>query len=115
VYQAAFALALRQDGMIVSTQVAVPVYFRRVSVGDFRDDLTVNEAVLLELKAVATLERIHEAQILNYLRATKFEVGMLMNFGPKPQFKRVVFENGNKLIRVDPRSSAVRSLQEPER
>jgi len=115
VYHAAFALALRQVGLTVAAEVATPVYFRGTLVGDFRADLTVNGSVLLELKAVSVLDKMHEAQLMNYLRATKFEVGLLFNFGPKPQFKRLVFENRNKLIRVDPRSSAVEPLEGYER
>jgi GxxExxY protein len=111
VYHKAFAIALRQAGLAVSVEVAVPVYFRGAVVGDFRADLTVNECVLLELKAVSTLDRVHEGQILNYLRATNFETGLLLNFGPKPQFKRLVLEKENKKIRVYPRSSAVGSLE----
>jgi len=107
VYHAALALALRQAGLEVMSEVAVPVHFRGVVIGDFRADLTVNGCVLLELKAVSAIDRIHEGQILHYLRATTYEVGILLNFGPRPQFKRVVLESRNKQIRVNPRSSAV--------
>lgn len=107
VYQNALTLALRQSGLDVERELPVPVFFRGVRVGDFRADLTVNGSVLLELKAVASLDRAHEGQILNYLRATSYEVGLLLNFGPKPQFRRMVLENRNKKIRVDPRESAV--------
>ena len=110
VYHAALALALRESQLEVMSQVAVPVHFRGAVVGDFRADLTVNGCVLLELKAVSAIDRVHEAQLLHYLRATTYEVGMLLNFGPRAQFKRIVLENQNKKIRVDPRSSAVSSL-----
>jgi GxxExxY protein len=111
VYHKAFAMALRQAGLAVVVEEAVPVYFGGVLVGDFRADLTVNGCVLLELKAVSALDRVHEGQILNYLRATDFETGHLLNFGPKPRFKRLVLEKENKKIRVYPRSSAVGSLE----
>jgi len=111
VYHKALAMALRQAGLAVSVQVAAPVCFRGVTVGDFIADVTVNGCVLLELKAVSALDRAHEGQILNYLRATEFETGLLLNFGPRPQFKRFVLENGNKKIRVHPRSSAVESSE----
>jgi GxxExxY protein len=107
VYHKAFALALRQAGFAVSVRVPIPVRFRGVSVGDFIADITVDERVLLELKAVSALDKAHEGQILNYLRATDFETGLLLNFGPRPQFKRLVLENRNKKIRVHPRLSAV--------
>ena len=62
---------------------------------------------MLELKAVSILDKVHEGQLMNYLRATHFQVGLLLNFGPKPQFKRMVLETGERKIRVHPRSSAV--------
>jgi len=62
--------------------------------------------VLLELKAVRTIDLAHEKQLLNYLRATDIEVGLLLNFGNKPEFRRLVFENERKKIHVDPRKSA---------
>jgi GxxExxY protein len=103
-------MAIRQAGLRVAAEVPVPVYFRGVQIADFRADLVVEEILLLELKAVAELDRAHEGQLLHYLRATRYEVGLLLNFGPRPQFKRFVLENGNKQIRVDPRSSAVAPL-----
>jgi GxxExxY protein len=75
-------------------------------VGDFRADLVVENKVLLELKAARTIDEAHEKQLLNYLRATDIEVGLLLNFGIKPQFRRLVYENERKKIRVDPRESA---------
>jgi len=111
VYHAAFALALRQTGLRVASEVPVPVYFRGEQVGGFRADLTVEDRLLLELKAVSALDSVHEGQILHYLRATSFEVGLLLNFGPRPQFKRFVLEDRNKRIRVDPRVSAVAPLR----
>jgi GxxExxY protein len=110
VYHSAFAMALQQAGLRVAVEVPVPVYFRGVLIGDFRADLVVNDSLLLELKAVSSLDKAHEGQTLHYLRATKFEVGLLLNFGPRPQFKRFVLEARNKQIRVDPRESAVASL-----
>lgn len=115
VYHRAFALALREAGLSVAAEVAVPVYFRGVVVGDFRADLTVNGCVLVELKAVTALENVHQAQVLNYLRATRLETALLLNFGPRPQFKRLVLENKKKQIRVDPRQSAVELLGDYER
>lgn len=111
VYHNALALALRQSGLHVEKEVPVQVSFRGVRVGDFRADLTVNDCVLLELKAISSLDKAHEGQILHYLRATSFEVGLLLNFGPKPQFRRLVLENENKKISVNPRESAVRSSE----
>lgn len=66
--------------------------------GDFVADILVNKSVLLELKAACTLDTAHEAQLLNYLRATEIEVGLLFNFGMKPEFRRLVFENSRKQV-----------------
>jgi GxxExxY protein len=107
VYRNAMRLALRELGLEVEMERPVPVWFRGHDVGDFRCDLVVNGCVILELKTAERLDRAHEAQLFNYLRATDIEVGLLLNFGPKPEFKRVVFDNPRKEIRVHPRVSAV--------
>jgi GxxExxY protein len=111
VYHKAFAMALRQAGLAIAVEEPVPVYFRGVVIGDFRADLTVNGSVLLELKAVSALDKAHEGQILNYLRATDFEVDLLLNFGPKPQFKRFLLDNQQKRIGTYPCESVVGSLK----
>ncbi len=102
VYERAMDIALLEAGLRVEHQLSVPVWFRGQMIGDFRPDLVVNEAVVVELKAARTLDSAHEAQLLHYLRATEFEVGLLMNFGYKPQFKRLILDNDKKMIRVDP-------------
>jgi GxxExxY protein len=108
VYNNCMFLTLTKAGMAVRREVPVPVYFRGQDVGQFKADLVVDGAVLIELKATQNLDRSHEAQVMNYLRATELEVGLLLNFGStKPQFRRIVFENSNKKIRVYPRVSAV--------
>ncbi len=86
-------IAREQKGMQVAIEVAGPVYFRGQKVGDFRADLVVNNLVLLELKALQNLEKIHEQQITHYLKATPLEVGLLLNFGPQPQIRRSIFDN----------------------
>jgi GxxExxY protein len=96
VYQSAMEVALTEQGFDVGQQVAIPVWFHNRQIGDYRADLVVDGCVLLELKAAKSLESAHEAQLLNYLRATQFEVGLLLNFGPKPEFKRMVFDNTRK-------------------
>ena len=96
VYEAAFELALTSSGIPVLTRIEVPVWFRGKKIGDFSADMLVDKCVLLELKACRALDRAHEAQLLNYLRATQIEVGMLFNFGLKPEFKRMVFDNSRK-------------------
>jgi GxxExxY protein len=108
VYNNCMFLVLTKAGLSVRREALVPVYFRGQDVGQFKADLVVEGCILIELKAVQNLDRSHEAQVMNYLRATELEVGLLLNFGcPKPQFRRIVFENSNKKIRVYPRTSAV--------
>jgi GxxExxY protein len=96
------AIALREAGLRVQRQVSVPVLFRGQQVGDFRADLLVEQKVIVELKAARTLERSHEAQLLHYLRATEIEIGLLLNLGEKPQFRRLLFDNDRKKIRAHP-------------
>lgn len=102
VYEESMVMALREAGLQLERQVAVPVLFRGHQVGDFRADLLVEHKILLELKAARTLDRSHEAQLLHYLRATEVEIGLLFNFGEKPQFRRLLFDNERKKIRAHP-------------
>src|ERR1019366_7433344 len=106
VYREAMRLALRQAGLEVASEVPIPVEFRSTVIGVFRADLIANEAVLIELKACAALAREHESQTLNYLRATRIEVALLMNFGNTPRFKRLVMDNELKR----PKSKSVTSV-----
>jgi GxxExxY protein len=96
VYHKAMEVALGQAGLSVRSRVPLPVYFRGVPVGDFEADLVVADVVILELKAARALEPAHESQLLNYLKATEIEVGLLLNFGMQPKFKRMVFDNPRK-------------------
>ncbi len=103
VYQKAFAMALRQAGLTVAVEEPIPVFFRGVVIGDFRADLTVNGCSMLELKAVAALDRAHESQILNYLRATDFEIGLFApNFRAKTSVQAI--SNG-QTTKTNPSSS----------
>jgi GxxExxY protein len=96
VYHKAFELALTSKGLRVFREIEVPVWFRGQKVGEFEADILVEECLLLELKAVRGLDSAHESQLLNYLRATEIEVGLLFNFGIKPDFKRLAFDNSRK-------------------
>ena len=108
VYSNCMQIALKEAGLKVEREVPIPVWFHGQDVGQFRADLLVESVILLELKAVQALGPSHEAQVINYLKATELEVCLLLNFGaPRPQFRRVVLENENKKIRVNPRKSAV--------
>jgi GxxExxY protein len=105
VYEESLVIALRQAGLIVNRQVPLPVWFRKQKVGEFRADVTVENCVLLELKCAKGLDPAHEAQILHYLKSTDIEIGLLLNFGLEPQFRRLLFDNERKKIRENPRKS----------
>ena len=96
VYEAALALSLEDAGLIVRRQHPVPVNFRGREIGFFRADLLVNGRVIVEIKRARTIHSQHKAQIINVLKATPVEIGLLMNFGPRPLFKRILFTNDRK-------------------
>jgi len=96
VYQRAFAISLRESGFKVDEQVAIKVYYHGQIVGEFFSDMLVNDVILLELKSINAILEEHEAQLLNYLKATEIEVGYVMNFGKSATFKRKVFDNERK-------------------
>jgi GxxExxY protein len=108
VYQEAMALVLRNKGVEVQCPVPVPVWFRGTKIGTYEADLIVAASVLVELKACKALDSSPEAQLLNYLRATEIEVGLLLNFGPRPQVRRFAFETERKGISVHLRASAAK-------
>ncbi len=82
--------------MKVEPQVHLHVYYRRQKVGEYIADLIVNDIVLLELKAAEKIVEEHAAQLLNYLKATNIEVGLVLNFGPTAEFRRKVYDNERK-------------------
>ena len=89
VYERALLLALRQKGLSVVSQHPIRVEFRGQSVGDFYADLFVEAKVIVELKAVKAIASEHQVQVINYLKATGTEVGLLINFGnPKLEYRR---------------------------
>ena len=96
VYQNAMAIELRKLGLEVKPEVAATVHYDGEIVGEHFIDLLVADCVIVELKAVKVLLTEHEAQLLNYLKATSYEVGLLLNFGPKPEIKRRAFDNSRK-------------------
>jgi GxxExxY protein len=99
VYEQGMVVALEDAGLKVQQQVPTPVWFRTRQIAEFRCDLLVEKKVLLELKAARAIEKSHEAQLLNYLKATEIEVGLLLNFGERPQFRRLLFDNPRKKSR----------------
>ncbi len=106
IYEHALEIALTEAGIRVQRQFPTNVWFRRHAIGDFKADMLVDGKVLLELKAARCIDLAFEKQLLNYLRATEIEVGLLLNFGMKAEFRRLVFGNERKEICVHQRRSA---------
>jgi GxxExxY protein len=96
VYQNSMYLELKSKGFKVEAQKKIIVYYKGVEVGEYYADLIVEDTIVLELKAVDYIVKDFENQILNYLRGTDCEVGLLLNFGKKPEFKRKIYENKRK-------------------
>lgn len=93
VYRGALILELRRRGHTVACEVAVPVFYDGVQIATYRVDMIVDGVVVLELKSTAILNPNDQRQLLNYLRATRLEVGLLFHFGPKPKFYRLTAPN----------------------
>ena len=96
VYENALLIELRKSGLNCSSQVPVKVFYEELQVGYYVSDIVVENNVIVEVKTAEALCEENEAQLTNYLRATNIEVGMLLNFGKKAQFKRKVFSNSFK-------------------
>jgi GxxExxY protein len=109
VYEEAMTVVLKSRGIEFQRQVLVPVWFRGQKIGSYQADLVIGGVVLVELKACRILDPAHEVQLLHYLRSTEIEIGLLLNFGPKAQVRRLAFDNNRKGISVYQRSSAAKS------
>lgn len=90
VYENSMMIELKKLGLNCEKQVAIKVYYDDFTVGDYYADIIVNNIVIIELKAAESLCEEHEIQLVNYLKATNLEVGLLLNFGKKAEFKRKV-------------------------
>jgi GxxExxY protein len=93
IYQRALAYEMRKKGLVFAREIEQPIFYKELEqpIGTRRADFMVEGKVLVELKAIIELEDVHTAQLLNYLRAYKIEVGLLINFGSKSMtFKRLV-------------------------
>lgn len=98
VYEKAMVVALAQSGVPVRAQSPINVYFRGVTVGSFYADLLVGERVIVELKTVSQISEQHRAQVINYLNATGFSVGLIINFGnPRLQYRRLTASRNSGL------------------
>jgi GxxExxY protein len=96
VYHNAFLIELRNIGFNVKSEYPIKVIYEGVEVGDYFADIIVDDCIIIENKAAETLREDHEYQLINYLKATEMEVGLLFNFGRKPTFKRKLFTNNRK-------------------
>ncbi|MDD5371244.1 MAG: GxxExxY protein, partial [Anaerolineaceae bacterium] len=96
VYENALAIELRKQGLLVEQQKPISVYYDCLLVGEYFADIIVENVVIVELKAVRQLVNDHVSQLINYLKATPIEVGLLLNFGQKAEHIRKVFDNDRK-------------------
>ena len=96
VYENAMIIEFRKESIPVVSQSPIEVSYENEIIGDYYADLLVDNKVIVEIKAVKNLSDEHEAQVLNYLKATNIEVGLLFNFGPKPEIKPKAFDNLRK-------------------
>lgn len=99
VYQNSMYLELLEQGFNVEANKQIKVYYKGNEVGLYYADLLIENKVILELKTSNAIIDEYENQILNYLKSTEIEVGLLLNFGVKPEFKRKVFNNSRKNLR----------------
>ena len=91
VYEKALAVELRNNNVKFEVQKPIKVYYKNETVGDYIADIVVDNKIIIEVKAVSVLNKAHEVQLVNYLKATKIKVGILVNFGEKLEFRRKVY------------------------
>ncbi|MBE9547009.1 MAG: GxxExxY protein [Proteobacteria bacterium] len=96
VYEKAMMIECKKEGIPVASQYPIKVLYENEIIGEYYADIVVDNKVIIEIKAARQLAKEHEAQLLNYLKATDIEVGLLLNFGPEPEIKRKVFSNIRK-------------------
>jgi len=93
VYENALMIELKEAGFFCERQKPINVFYKETQVGEYYADIMVDSCIILELKAAECLIMEHELQLINYLRATDIELGLLLNFGKKPEFRRKIFSN----------------------
>jgi len=96
IYENAMMIELKREDIPAFSQYAIKVFYEDEIVGEYFADILADDKVIVEIKATRKIALEHEAQLLNYLKATDKEVGLLLNFGPKPEIKRKVFDNLRK-------------------
>ena len=100
VYENAMLLELRKMSLTCEKQKPIKVNYQNTIVGEYFADIIVDNKIILELKAAENLCLEHELQLINYLKATNIEIGLLLNFGKEPQFKRKIFTNDRKSVGI---------------
>ena len=101
VYQNALFIELRNLGLQCETQKQIKVNYEGYEVGIYYPDIMVNDLLILELKAAESVVEEHELQLINYLKATEIEIGLLLNFGKKPEIRRKIFTNDKKKLNIN--------------
>jgi GxxExxY protein len=96
VYENAMMVEMEKEGMLAVSQAAISVFYDSKIIGEYYADILVDNRVIVEIKAARQFVEENEAQLLNYLKASNIEVGLLLNFGPKPEVKRKAFDNLRK-------------------
>ena len=96
VYENALLIELKKLGLLVVAQFPIQVRYDGSVIGEYFADVLVENQIIVEIKVAKTIGPEHEAQLLNYLKATSLEVGLILNFGPKAEFKRTIFDNFRK-------------------
>ncbi len=106
VYQNSMEIELARAGLVAVPQARLNVYYEGIVVGEYYADFLVEGCVIVELKADEAIVSEHHAQLLNYLRATDITVGLLLNFGPKPDVRRKVYETARERLPIPPADDA---------
>jgi GxxExxY protein len=107
VVQRAMAITLHDEGLDVESEKPLQVWFRGRRLVTFKADLVVQSSVIVEIKVKPEIDPFNRVQLLHYLKATDLEVGLLLNFGRRPEFSRVIFERQRKRVRFEPPDTAV--------
>jgi GxxExxY protein len=98
VYENALMIELLKNGIRAEKQKPIKVFYSEIQVGEYFADIIVENSLILELKAVERIAEEHEFQLINYLKATEIEIGILLNFGRKAEFRRKIFTNDRKKL-----------------
>lgn len=100
VYERSLLIELQEAGLTTESQKQIKVCYKDLPVGDYIADIIVDDKIIVEIKTAESLSIEHEFQLINYLKSTEYEIGLLLNFGKRPELKRKVFTKQKKLIRT---------------